>query len=143
MKVFTVAGALDAGVITPGQLINCYDGTYEIPGGRPIHDTHPATWHRRQRDGQGRHERHEQGRDGPVTVGIPPGPAAGIHRMLDHRQDVIHRTIRSAITTVGRFVVARTVRGIRDASATTSPSMPRTRPRSSVTSPIAHVPTGW
>lgn len=43
MKIFTVGGALDNGVINPGQLINCYGGTYSI-GRLTIHDTHPDTW---------------------------------------------------------------------------------------------------
>lgn len=43
MKIFSVGGALDAGVIHPGQLINCYGGTYSI-GNLTIHDTHPETW---------------------------------------------------------------------------------------------------
>ncbi len=43
MKVFTVAGALDAGVIQSGQLINCYGGIFTI-GDRTIHDTHTDTW---------------------------------------------------------------------------------------------------
>lgn len=43
MKVFTVAGALDAGVIQGGQLINCYGGTFTI-GDRTIHDTHVDQW---------------------------------------------------------------------------------------------------
>lgn len=43
MKVFSVGGALDAGVIHPGQLINCYGGTYNI-GRLTIHDSHPETW---------------------------------------------------------------------------------------------------
>ena len=43
MKVFTVGGALDAAVITPGQLINCYGGTYTI-GDLTIHDSHVASW---------------------------------------------------------------------------------------------------
>lgn len=43
MKIFTVAGALDANTIQPGQLINCYGGTFTI-GDRTIHDTHPDQW---------------------------------------------------------------------------------------------------
>lgn len=43
MKVFTVGGALDAGVINPGQLINCYGGTFTI-GDLTIHDAHVDTW---------------------------------------------------------------------------------------------------
>lgn len=43
LKVFTVGGALDAGVIDAGQLINCYEGTYTI-GDLTIHDAHVATW---------------------------------------------------------------------------------------------------
>ena len=42
-QVFSVAGALDAGVVQPGQLINCYGGTYTI-GNLTIHDAHPETW---------------------------------------------------------------------------------------------------
>ncbi len=43
MKIFTVGGALDNGVVNPGQLINCYGGSYSI-GRVTIHDTHPDTW---------------------------------------------------------------------------------------------------
>jgi cell division protein FtsI (penicillin-binding protein 3) len=43
LKVFSVGGALDAGVIQPGQLINCYGGSYSI-GRLTIHDSHPETW---------------------------------------------------------------------------------------------------
>jgi cell division protein FtsI (penicillin-binding protein 3) len=43
MKVFTVAGALDANTIQAGQLINCYGGTFTI-GDRTIHDTHVDQW---------------------------------------------------------------------------------------------------
>lgn len=43
MKVFTVAGALDANTIHAGQLINCYGGTFTI-GDRTIHDTHVDQW---------------------------------------------------------------------------------------------------
>ncbi|MEZ4407457.1 MAG: penicillin-binding transpeptidase domain-containing protein [Polyangiales bacterium] len=42
MKIFTVGAALDAGVIHPGQTINCYGGTYHI-GDLTIHDSHPDT----------------------------------------------------------------------------------------------------
>jgi cell division protein FtsI (penicillin-binding protein 3) len=43
MKIFTVAGALDANTIQAGQLINCYGGTFTI-GDRTIHDTHVDQW---------------------------------------------------------------------------------------------------
>jgi cell division protein FtsI (penicillin-binding protein 3) len=43
LKIFTVAGALDANTIQAGQLINCYGGTFTI-GDRTIHDTHVDTW---------------------------------------------------------------------------------------------------
>jgi cell division protein FtsI (penicillin-binding protein 3) len=43
MKIFTVGGALDNGVVDPGQQINCYGGSYSI-GRVTIHDTHPDTW---------------------------------------------------------------------------------------------------
>lgn len=43
MKIFSVGGALDAGVVHPGQLINCYGGTYSV-GNLTIHDAHPDTW---------------------------------------------------------------------------------------------------
>ena len=58
-------------------------------------------------------------------------------------------TIRSPTITAGRFVFARGMTGIREQSATTTPSSPRTRPAPSQTAsgsvslPIAHVPTGW
>ena len=47
-----------------------------------------------------------------------------------------------AVGIVGMCVVARGTTGMSEASATTSPSTPWTRPRASVTAPIAHVPTG-
>ncbi len=40
MKVFSIGGALDAGVVRPGQEINCFGGTYAI-GDLTIHDSHP------------------------------------------------------------------------------------------------------
>jgi cell division protein FtsI (penicillin-binding protein 3) len=43
LKIFTVGGALDAGVISAGQLINCYGGTYTI-GDLRIHDAHVESW---------------------------------------------------------------------------------------------------
>ncbi len=43
LKVFTVGGALDTGVINAGQLINCYGGTYSI-GELTIHDAHVESW---------------------------------------------------------------------------------------------------
>ena len=43
LKIFTVGGALDNGVIDAGQLINCYGGLYSI-GRVTIHDTHADTW---------------------------------------------------------------------------------------------------
>jgi cell division protein FtsI (penicillin-binding protein 3) len=43
LKIFTVGGALDAGVINAGQLINCYGGSWTI-GDLNIHDAHPETW---------------------------------------------------------------------------------------------------
>ena len=43
LKVFTVSGALDAGVINAGQLIDCYGGTYTI-GDLTIHDAHVDGW---------------------------------------------------------------------------------------------------
>ena len=39
MKVFTFAGAFAAGVVAPGELINCEHGRFRI-GGATIHDTH-------------------------------------------------------------------------------------------------------
>lgn len=39
MKVFTFAGAFAAGVVAPGDLINCEHGRFRI-GGATIHDTH-------------------------------------------------------------------------------------------------------
>lgn len=41
MKVATFAAALDAGVVTPGDLIDCENGRFTI-GKHVIHDTHPA-----------------------------------------------------------------------------------------------------
>ncbi len=43
MKVFTVGGALDLGVIRPDQLINCYGGVFTI-GDLTIHDDHADSW---------------------------------------------------------------------------------------------------
>lgn len=40
MKVFTIGGALDAGVVRPGQTISCYGGTFRV-GDLTIHDAHP------------------------------------------------------------------------------------------------------
>ncbi len=40
MKVFLMASALNAGVVTPNQLIHCENGSYRV-GGRTIHDHHP------------------------------------------------------------------------------------------------------
>jgi cell division protein FtsI (penicillin-binding protein 3) len=40
MKVFTMASALNEGVVTPSQLINCEGGAWKT-GGRVIHDSHP------------------------------------------------------------------------------------------------------
>ena len=61
--------------------------------------------------------------------------------IADAKKD-LDAAMRSPITVVGMWVVARGTTGMSDASATTSPSTPWTRPRSSVTTPIAHVPTG-
>ena len=47
------------------------------------------------------------------------------------------------LAAVVRLVFARGIVGMIDASATTRPSIPRTRPRSSTTLPIAQVPAGW
>lgn len=43
MKVFSVGAALDAGVVHPGQEINCYGGSFTV-GNLTIHDAHPAWW---------------------------------------------------------------------------------------------------
>ena len=51
--------------------------------------------------------------------------------------------MRSAIAAVVRFVFARGIVGMTDASATSKPSMPRTRQSASTTWPMAHVPAGW
>lgn len=40
LKVFSVGAGLDAGVVRPGQEINCYGGTFTI-GDLTIHDSHP------------------------------------------------------------------------------------------------------
>lgn len=40
MKPFTIAAALENGLIKPGTVINTSGGTYTV-GGRTIHDTHP------------------------------------------------------------------------------------------------------
>ena len=50
---------------------------------------------------------------------------------------------RSAIATVVRFVFARGIVGMTEASATITPSSPSTRPRVSTTRPIPQVPAGW
>jgi cell division protein FtsI (penicillin-binding protein 3) len=39
MKVFTFAGAFSAGLVAPGELINCEHGRFRV-GGATIHDTH-------------------------------------------------------------------------------------------------------
>jgi cell division protein FtsI (penicillin-binding protein 3) len=39
-KVFTAAAALDAGVVAPGTVIDCENGSYVV-GSRTIHDLHP------------------------------------------------------------------------------------------------------
>ncbi len=60
-----------------------------------------------------------------------------------------HAAIRSAIMTVGMWVLADGMSGITDASATDRPSIPWTAPAASTTEPepgdgpMAHVPTGW
>jgi hypothetical protein len=55
--------------------------------------------------------------------------------------------MRSPIMTAGKLVLARMISGIKDASAITKWSVPRTRPVGSHTLdssvPIAQVPTGW
>ena len=51
--------------------------------------------------------------------------------------------MRSASAAVVRFVFARGIVGMTDASATSKPSIPRTRQSGSTTWPIAHVPAGW
>ncbi len=56
---------------------------------------------------------------------------------------------RSAIISVGEFVLPDVMNGITDASTIRSPAMPRTRNRLSTTArsssarPIRQVPTGW
>jgi hypothetical protein len=42
-----------------------------------------------------------------------------------------------------RFVFARGIVGMIEASATSSTSRPKTAPRASTTAPIAQVPVGW
>ena len=54
----------------------------------------------------------------------------------------IRSASRSAIAMTLRFVFARGIDGMIEASATDRPSQPRTRPSPSTTAPIAHVPTG-
>ena len=66
----------------------------------------------------------------------PTGP----HRERDGQ---MVSEIRSAIATVVTFVFARGMVGMIDASATTRSSTPSTRPASSTTRPIPHVPAGW
>lgn len=40
LKVFVMAAALNEGLVSPGQLINCEGGSWKV-GGRVIHDSHP------------------------------------------------------------------------------------------------------
>jgi cell division protein FtsI (penicillin-binding protein 3) len=43
LKVFVVAGALDAGAIGPRQLFDCEAGSFRVPG-KTIRDRHPFGW---------------------------------------------------------------------------------------------------
>ena len=65
--------------------------------------------------------------------------------LLRERQltESIRSARRSASAIVLRFVFARGIDGMIEASATDRPSHPSTRPSPSTTAPIAHVPTGW
>src|SRR4029079_7525234 len=65
------------------------------------------------------------------------------HGTMIHDRGQIVSARRSAIATVVRVVFARGMVGITEASATTSPSIPSTRPWSSTTRPIPQVPAGW
>lgn len=40
-KTITFASAINEGLITPDELVDCQNGTYEIPKERPIKDDHP------------------------------------------------------------------------------------------------------
>jgi cell division protein FtsI (penicillin-binding protein 3) len=42
-KIFTIAGALDAGVLQPGDTIDCEKGSYQV-GGHRIHDHRALGW---------------------------------------------------------------------------------------------------
>ncbi len=42
-KIFSIAGALDAGVLQPGDTIDCEKGSYQV-GGHRIHDHKPLGW---------------------------------------------------------------------------------------------------
>jgi len=42
-KIFTIAGALDAEVLQPGDTIDCEKGSYQV-GGHRIHDHRPLGW---------------------------------------------------------------------------------------------------
>jgi len=42
-KLFTMAGALDAGVLRPGDAFNCESGAWRV-GSHVIHDSHPVGW---------------------------------------------------------------------------------------------------
>ena len=88
----------------------------------------------------------------PVEAGFAVTPAggdllAGYGIESTHRPRSCGRQIasarRSAIATVVRFVLARGIVGMIEASATNNCSTPKTRPESSTTRPIPHVPAGW
>jgi hypothetical protein len=69
-----------------------------------------------------------------------------LSQIADRRQSRIKSAAFSPISTLGAWVWPRMIVGITDASATRSPSTPRTRSSGSTTLasslPIRHVPTG-
>ena len=86
-------------------------------------------------------ERERLGRDEPIRVVRVGEVERGRHAVSVEPQMIV--AIRSAIAAVVRFVFARGIVGMTEASTTRRPSTPRTRHSESTTSPIAHVPAGW
>ncbi len=88
-------------------------------------------------------KRERVGRDERVRL-VAVGVVEPVRRGDRHPRILLQSAsaILSAIAAVVRFVFALGMLGMIDASATTSPSYPSTRPDGSTTDPIAQVPTG-